>query len=298
MEERAAAARSDSPSTSHARRPAPDPLVAPAIYRTDVCHWGADRVTSAPVRLLAAHLLRLPESDTGDVLWLRNHPVRLFDVMGVVVGLHPRAPSLANCGERVTFTLDDSTGLVECVLWLHEWSGEGAGREKRPRPQAEVAAELDALRLGALVHVHGTFRRFRDSRQLSVERLWREADPNAECVHWLRCRELWRKCYSVDFTIPQAVRQLEAARDRQRLDGGAPAGAAPPPDAGTAALAARLLDAARAPGAPIDLTTSWWRGALGGARPDARALDAAIEHLVERSLLFESGRGTLRLMPT
>ena len=206
MEERAAAPSTDSPSTStHARRPAPDPLVAPAIYRTDVCHWGADRVTSAPVRLLAAHLLRLPESDTGDVLWLRNHPVRLFDVMGVVVGLHPRAPSLANCGERVTFTLDDSTGLVECVLWLHEWSGEGAGREKRPRPQAEVAAELDALRLGALVHVHGTFRRFRDSRQLSVERLWREADPNAECVHWLRCRELWRKCYSVDFTIPQVV---------------------------------------------------------------------------------------------
>jgi hypothetical protein len=37
---------------------------------------------------------------------------------------------------------------------------------------------------------------------------------------------------------------------------------------------------------------------LGGARPDARALDAAIEHLVERSLLFESGRGTMRLMPT
>ena len=299
MEERAAAPSTDSPSTStHARRPAPDPLVAPAIYRTDVCHWGADRVTSAPVRLLAAHLLRLPESDTGDVLWLRNHPVRLFDVMGVVVGLHPRAPSLANCGERVTFTLDDSTGLVECVLWLHEWSGEGAGREKRPRPQAEVAAELDALRLGALVHVHGTFRRFRDSRQLSVERLWREADPNAECVHWLRCRELWRKCYSVDFTIPQAVRQLEAARDRQRLDGGAPAGAAPPPDAATAALADLLLAAARAPGAPPDLTKSWWRGALGGARPDARALDAAIEHLVERSLLFESGRGTLRLMPT
>ena len=175
-------------------RPAPDPLVAPAIYRTDVCHWGADRVTSAPVRLLA-HLLRLPESGTGDVLWLRNHPVRLFDVMGVVVG--PRAPSLANCGERVTFTLDDSTGLVECVLWLHEWSG-GEPAE-RPRPQAEVAAELDALRLGALVHVHGTFSRFRDSRQLSVERLWREADPNAECVHGLRCRELWRKCYSVDF---------------------------------------------------------------------------------------------------
>ena len=182
--------------------------------------WDAARIhawlTMAPgsplISLTCVKSILKIYDDTGDVLWLRNHPVRLFDVMGVVVGLHPRAPSLANCGERVTFTLDDSTGLVECVLWLHEWSGEGAGREKRPRPQAEVAAELDALRLGALVHVHGTFRRFRDSRQLSVERLWREADPNAECVHWLRCRELWRKCYSVDFTIPQAVRQLEAAR--------------------------------------------------------------------------------------
>ena len=177
------------------------------------------------------------------------------------------------------------------------WSGEGAGREKRPRPQAEVAAELDALP-SARWSTCGTFRRFRDSRQLSVERLWREADPNAECVHWLRCRELWRKCYSVDFTIPQAVRQLEAARDRQRLDGGS---------AGRRRAAARCRHGrARRPAAcrrarasaPPDLTKSWWRGALGSARPDARALDAAIEHLVERSLLFESGRSTMRLMPT
>ena len=94
------------------------------------------------------------------------------------------------------------------------------------------------------------------------------------------------------------MRQLEAARDRQRLDGGAPAGAAPPPDAGTAALADRLLDAARAPSAPPDLTKRELAARGGGARPDARALDAAIEHLVERSLLFESGRGTMRLMPT
>ena len=220
-------------------------------------------MTSAPVRLLAAHLLRLPESDTGDVLWLRNHPVRLFDVMGVVVGLHPRAPSLANCGERVTFTLDDSTGLVECVLWLHEWSGEGSGREKRPRPQAEVAAELDALRLGALVHVHGTFRRFRDSRQLSVERLWREADPNAECASTAAlpralAQVLLRRLHDPAGGAPARGRARPAAARH-----GAPAGAAPPPDAGTAALADLLLVAARAGGAPPDLTKRWRRRRRG-----------------------------------
>ena len=108
--------------------------------------------------------------------------------------------------------------------------------------------------------------------------------PNAECVHWLRCRELWRECYSVDFTIPQAVRQLEAARDRQRLDGGAPAGAAPPPDAGTAALADRLLDAARARRRAARPDEELVAGRLGRRAARREALDAAIEHLVERSL--------------
>ena len=53
----------------------------------DVCPLGRRPRDLGAVRLLAQRL-RLPESDTGDVLWLRNHPVRLFDVMGVVVGLH------------------------------------------------------------------------------------------------------------------------------------------------------------------------------------------------------------------
>ena len=146
------------------------------------CHWGRTR-TPALAGCCGAPAA-LPESDTGDVLWLRNHPVRLFDVMGVVVGSGRARRRWPTARARDVHRRQHRAGRVRAVAARVVGRGPPG---KRPRPQAEVAAELDALRLGALVHVHGTFRRFRDAAK-SVERLWREADPNAECVHWLRCR--------------------------------------------------------------------------------------------------------------
>jgi len=65
------------------------PLVAPEAWRPPVEFWGCDPVWRSSVKILAAHLARLPWAAEGDVCWLNNHPIRDLDIVGIVVGLDP-----------------------------------------------------------------------------------------------------------------------------------------------------------------------------------------------------------------
>ena len=91
------------------------PLVAPEAWRPPVEFWGCDPVWRSSVKILAAHLARLPWAAEGDVCWLNNHPIRDVDIVGIVVGLDPTQPREAEA--RVGMTLDDGSGLVECIWW-------------------------------------------------------------------------------------------------------------------------------------------------------------------------------------
>lgn len=178
-------------------------LVAPERQRPSPALWGCDSIWSSSVRLLATHLARLPWAVQGDVCWLGNHPVRSVEIVGVVVGLDPQNPHEAE--ERVSLTLDDGSGLVECV-WFAHGSAHHRGHVH------------GALRLGSMLHVLGRIGRFREQRQVTVEQMWLETDPMAECAHWLRARELWRTVYSKPFCIPPGLdRQLRA--DSEPTDG-------------------------------------------------------------------------------
>ena len=166
-------------------------LVVPEAWRPPVEYWGCDPVWRSSVKILAVHLARLPWADDGsDVCWLNNHPIRDLDIVGIVVGLDPSQPREAEA--KVSLTLDDGSGLVECIWWA---SGSAQHGEQL----------LGTLRLGCLVHVLGRIGRFREQRQVSVHQLWLEIDPAAEMHHWLRARELWRTVYSKPFHKPQVL---------------------------------------------------------------------------------------------
>ena len=168
------------------------PLVAPEAWRPPVEFWGCDPVWRSSVKILTVHLARLPWAAEGDVCWLNNHPIRDLDIVGIVVGLDPSQPREAEA--KVRMTLDDGSGLVECIWWA---SGSAQHR----------AQLLGTLRLGCLVHVLGRIGRFREQRQVSVHQLWLEIDPAAEMHHWLRARELWRTVYSKPFHKPEVLQR-------------------------------------------------------------------------------------------
>ena len=97
------------------------PLVAPEAWRPPVEFWGCDPVWRSSVKILAAHLARLPWAAEGDVCWLNNHPIRDVDIVGIVVGLDPSQPREAEA--RVGMTLDDGSGLG--LEWSPGQLGDG-----------------------------------------------------------------------------------------------------------------------------------------------------------------------------
>jgi len=125
-------------------------------------------------------------SDDGDVCVLCGHAVRFFDLMGIIISVDPRKPSTSD--SCIKFTIDDSTALVDCVVW------------NKQDPYADH--KFACLCLGNLLHVHGRVSRFRGKRQLTVDRFWLEDNSMAECLHWIEARELWHSVYSHPLRLP------------------------------------------------------------------------------------------------
>ena len=167
-----------------------------ALARPSTKYWPLDPLYSTPVVILAEHLSALPDAeDSPDVCWLINHPVRFVDVAGLIVSLDPKTPLVAD--SRVSFTLDDGTGFVHCVQWKDENDDESWKRA------------LAAYRHGRYMHVHGRLGRYRQTRQVVVQRAWIEEDPQVESLRWLRAAELWHEVYTRPFRIPGHVLEAE-----------------------------------------------------------------------------------------
>lgn len=99
-------------------------------------------------------------------------PVSAVEVLGVVVDCRN------NKGRFLTFAIDDGSGCMPCILWLTRVSG-------CVQPvQAHVGSKVA---VGVVARVCGHVTEFRGARQLSVDFLQVETDPDAEAEHWLRC---------------------------------------------------------------------------------------------------------------
>lgn len=228
--------------------------------------WGLDGCAKADVRLLAAHLNALPDA-TKDGGWcfLNNHPISRVELLGIVISVDPKP-------ERLLYTLDDGSGLIDCISW-------------------GVNSLVPAI--GTLLHVLGSLSRFRGARQVRVERHWAETDPMAECYHWLRARQLWCEVYSQPFRIPdKALEQDRASGKRPRPgDGGGNEPASPVPVG--AAILGQLLEATRSACARGDAVAGVSEQQIFDAkwaarsdRPPRAMLQAGLAQLVEQSMLY------------
>ena len=156
-------------------------------------------------------------------MWLFNHPVKQVDVLGCVSSMHPKHLNPAD--DWFAFMLDDGSGFIECK---HFWPDDVSHDVRRQ--------ELRRYRLGADLHVLGKISYYRGNRQVLVESCWAETDPHAQCLHWLRCSELWRLCYSRSFRVPGHVHAAMSA-------GESSATALPAPTTVTPAFMQHVLEA-------------------------------------------------------
>ena len=94
--------------------------------------------------------------------------------------------------------VDDGTGVLPCCQWRKkEDSDEG----------------LFIPRLGQLVSIYGRVSEYRDEKQLTIQNIFPEEDPNVEPLHWMEVALLKKTVYSKPFVVPPSILQLEGGRE-------------------------------------------------------------------------------------
>lgn len=108
--------------------------------------------------------------------------VRRVEVCGYVVEKRTRKDS------KVVFTLDDGSGCVECVVWVRPSdaaTGERVEMFGIASAQDSAAALADDIRIGSLARVQGKVRDWQGNRQINVNSVQIDLDPNEELLFWL-----------------------------------------------------------------------------------------------------------------
>ncbi|KAJ3168557.1 CST complex subunit STN1 [Geranomyces variabilis] len=136
---------------------------------------GVDPLFWTCCRLAVAEILRLRlHPAIPDIYLLRSHPVRKVELTGIVVA--KEESSL-----MISYAVNDGTGTISCVYWFPSEERFVATRQTMP--------------LGQLVSVSGRVTEFRAKRQVTVDVIIAETDPNVETVRWLEVAELMESVY-------------------------------------------------------------------------------------------------------
>ncbi|KAJ4886288.1 Replication protein A 32 kDa subunit B [Raphanus sativus] len=98
-----------------------------------------------------------------------------FSIDGVdinTVAIVGRVSRIENRITQVDFVVDDGTGCVECIRWCHE------------RQETE---EMEAVRLGMYVRLHGHLKSFQGKRSMNVFSVRPVTDFNEVVHHFTEC---------------------------------------------------------------------------------------------------------------
>jgi len=155
-----------------------------------------------------------------EVYCLHFHPVSLVEIVGFIVTRNMTS-------RTVNYTVDDSTGLLPCVMFESDDRSRSTTARKlnnavsvadhtstkgrsvgdtgavaattNPDARAEAA---DVVRpamfsVGMLVRVQGKLSEFRGERQLKIYRIAQETDVDIEALQWLQMLQNAHSMYSV-----------------------------------------------------------------------------------------------------
>jgi len=99
----------------------------------------------------------------------------MVELSGYIVGLKRAI-------KKISFTIDDGTGLVDCTLW--DASIEEFGQEAPNR----ITNLLD---VGDSIAVRGQFIISGRTREIKVQWIGLLSHPEAECMHWMESILSW-----------------------------------------------------------------------------------------------------------
>jgi len=115
----------------------------------------------------------------GVYCYNKTHPVIRVEILGHIVSLDVKE-------KLTTYGVDDGSGTIPCCRWhSSDHSSDSA---------------VGKFSLGQLVTVQGKISVFREQRQLTVDLIYAESDPNAEVMFWLEAVNLGNMIYSGPFT--------------------------------------------------------------------------------------------------
>ncbi|KAJ3192835.1 CST complex subunit STN1 [Irineochytrium annulatum] len=116
-----------------------------------------------------------------DILLHWDHPYRRVKICGIITAKDERE-------RNISYYVDDGSGVVGCTEWFPE-----SVRSKWDRR---------TLPLGALVTVQGKVSEYNHQRQIVVNIITRETDPNAELLWWLEVADLAATVYRQRTWLP------------------------------------------------------------------------------------------------
>ncbi|XP_039565263.1 CST complex subunit STN1 isoform X1 [Passer montanus] len=187
-------------------------------------YWGIDPVFSAFARLYIKDITEMRESvQVPGIFFYNGHPIRQVDVVGIVVQKKER-DAFYKCGEPYSATrfllwsstVDDSTGVINCVCWKNPMVAETplSGHSSTPsslsvfeqlKKLQETVSQKTKLEIGDVVRVRGYVRTYRQQRGIQASCFYKVDDPvcDVQISRMLELPCLYREVYDKPFKGPE-----------------------------------------------------------------------------------------------
>jgi len=166
--------------------------------REEPCHfppvrlWGLDALFWSHMKLFVKQIQYLQEvpDHKGVYSYANKHPVTRVEIVGYIVSIDVKE-------KLTTYGVDDGSGMIPCCRWRQSDESVDNGQEQ--------------LNLGQLVTVQGKISVFREQRQLTVDLIYAESDPNTETLLWLETVNLGKTVYRK--TFPPSLKESQADKE-------------------------------------------------------------------------------------
>ncbi|XP_037995914.1 CST complex subunit STN1 isoform X1 [Motacilla alba alba] len=189
-------------------------------------HWGIDPVFSAFARLYIKDITEMRESvQVPGIFFYNGHPIRQVDVVGTVVQTKERdafynygGPYSATRFLLWSSTVDDSTGVINCVCWKNPMVAETplSGHPSTPsslsvfeqlKKLQETVSQKTKLEIGDVVRVRGHIRTYRQQREIQASCFYKVDDPvcDIQISRMLELPCLYREVYDKPFKGPEEI---------------------------------------------------------------------------------------------